>query len=499
MGFFADGSLPDGKTRLRPVPATADPASYVTHTEWNALCAGVKDLRTNIHKATTKGDILVYDGTTYQRLPVGTNGHVLTADSTVATVGVKWAAGGAAGTLSSTYSTTTPASNTITVTAAGEAVVIKNAASPLGMIFSVQSNGADGIFSVTPTGITIQPPASASGTANTMVVAAGAHTSLTASADIPDIEFALNRTVNHATGALATQRAFVVRAPTYSFTGASTLTTAATMAITGAPAAGANATITDAYALWVQAGTTALDGGLKLTGTITGSYTLSGAPKFSSDFAPTTDNAVQIGDDTHRVSNVYTLKISTALAQQHTVPSVSSDTIALLAATQTFTNKTLTAPVLGGTVTGTYTLGGTPTVDGYGYIGQNSQAGLGTFTTTSSTFVDVGDGSTTGYATWTTPSLAVAKTYLLFVRVDGFQTSLSGMVSYQVVVDGSAPGGQPTNGMQQIQDAGVTVAQQFVVPLSLGTGTHTIKLQVKTSAGTYNVNTNGRAQMALWN
>jgi hypothetical protein len=36
-----------------------------------------------------KGDILVYDGTTYQRLPVGTNGQVLTADSTAAT-GLKW-------------------------------------------------------------------------------------------------------------------------------------------------------------------------------------------------------------------------------------------------------------------------------------------------------------------------------------------------------------------------------------------------------------------------
>lgn len=35
--------------------------------------------------------------------------------------------------------------------------------------------------------------------------------------------------------------------------------------------------------------------------------------------------------------------------QQHTVPAVASDTLALLAATQTLTNKTLTAAVLGGT------------------------------------------------------------------------------------------------------------------------------------------------------
>jgi hypothetical protein len=42
---------------------------------------------------TTKGDLLVNDGTSNVRLPVGTNTHVLTADSSVA-AGVKWAAGG---------------------------------------------------------------------------------------------------------------------------------------------------------------------------------------------------------------------------------------------------------------------------------------------------------------------------------------------------------------------------------------------------------------------
>jgi hypothetical protein len=40
---------------------------------------------------TTKGDLLVNDGTSNVRLPVGTNTHVLTADSSVA-AGVKWAA-----------------------------------------------------------------------------------------------------------------------------------------------------------------------------------------------------------------------------------------------------------------------------------------------------------------------------------------------------------------------------------------------------------------------
>ena len=47
--------------------------------------------------ATTKGDLIVHNGTNEVRLAVGvTNGHVLTVDSTTAE-GVKWAAGGAGG------------------------------------------------------------------------------------------------------------------------------------------------------------------------------------------------------------------------------------------------------------------------------------------------------------------------------------------------------------------------------------------------------------------
>lgn len=49
-------------------------------------------------------------------------------------------------------------------------------------------------------------------------------------------------------------------------------------------------------------------------------------------------------------------------SQQHTLPAVASDTFALLAASQNLTNKMLTAPTLSGTATGTYTLGGTPTL-----------------------------------------------------------------------------------------------------------------------------------------
>jgi hypothetical protein len=53
--------------------------------------------------STTKGDIIVYDGTDNVRLPVGTDGHYLVADSATAS-GVKWSAAAAGGVTSVTAS-----------------------------------------------------------------------------------------------------------------------------------------------------------------------------------------------------------------------------------------------------------------------------------------------------------------------------------------------------------------------------------------------------------
>ena len=58
--------------------------------------------------ATTKGDLVVHDGTANVRLPIGTNTHVLTADSSTAT-GVKWAAAGGGGSSTLTISSKTAA------------------------------------------------------------------------------------------------------------------------------------------------------------------------------------------------------------------------------------------------------------------------------------------------------------------------------------------------------------------------------------------------------
>lgn len=57
----------------------------------------------------------------------------------------------------------------------------------------------------------------------------------------------------------------------------------------------------------------------------------------------------------------HTLASSATAARTWTLPDA-TDTAVGLTATQTLTNKTLTAPTLGGTVAGTFTIGGTPTL-----------------------------------------------------------------------------------------------------------------------------------------
>jgi len=110
---------------------------------------------------------------------------------------------------------------------------------------------------------------STSGSPTALTLTGGAHTTLTASTEATDVNFNLARTVQFATGALTTQRAIRIQAPTYGFVGASTITTASTLSISGPPVAGTNATITNAYALNIESGISNFNGAITTTGAIT--------------------------------------------------------------------------------------------------------------------------------------------------------------------------------------------------------------------------------------
>ena len=103
-------------------------------------------------------------------------------------------------------------------------------------------------------------PSTAAPKGTSLTVVGPAYTALTLSTEVIGANFNFSASKQWATGALTTQREVLFQAPTYTFVGASTLTSAATVAISGAPVAGANATITNKYALWVQNGQVELDG-----------------------------------------------------------------------------------------------------------------------------------------------------------------------------------------------------------------------------------------------
>jgi hypothetical protein len=126
---------------------------------------------------------------------------------------------------------------------------------------SVQFTGANSIV-VTQT-------ASASGIPSIFAVSGGANTGVTSATEDVDVNFNLSHTVTWATSTPTTQRAFLIQAPTYACnTAAQTIATAATFAITGAPVAGTNVTITSKYALWVQTGAVELDGNVTIKTTL---------------------------------------------------------------------------------------------------------------------------------------------------------------------------------------------------------------------------------------
>jgi len=116
-----------------------------------------------------------------------------------------------------------------------------------------------GTLTLTGARLLLSQRALTSGTqASALAITGGAHTALTASTENFDVNLSLARTVEFSAGALTTQRAVMITAPTYAFTGASTLTNAATLAVSGAPIAGTNATITNRFAVWIQSGNLAL-------------------------------------------------------------------------------------------------------------------------------------------------------------------------------------------------------------------------------------------------
>jgi hypothetical protein len=108
--------------------------------------------------------------------------------------------------------------------------------------------------------LSLTPAVRTTGSPSVLTVTTPADTTLTASTESISVNLNCSATRQFSTGALTTQRECVIQAPTYAAVGATVITNAATLAITNAPQPGTNVTITNPYALWVQAGTIRFDG-----------------------------------------------------------------------------------------------------------------------------------------------------------------------------------------------------------------------------------------------
>ena len=130
---------------------------------------------------------------------------------------------------------------------------------------AVSQGGAQVAAFRTDDGFELVQPVQTSGTPQALRVAPGAHTTLTASADVTDVHFDLARSVQLNTGAVALWESVKFSPPTIAFVGSSTVTQAMNVVIDGGPAAGTNATITDSFALAVN-GRIITDQGVALGG-----------------------------------------------------------------------------------------------------------------------------------------------------------------------------------------------------------------------------------------
>lgn len=122
------------------------------------------------------------------------------------------------------------------------------------------SNFAAGVIAQSSGRVTVTPSAISSGVSPYFQILTPADTGLTADTESIGIQLGGNSSAATVTRTLADgttiaiQRECVVVHPTYAAAGATTLTEAATLAISGAPVAGSNITITRSRALIVQSG-----------------------------------------------------------------------------------------------------------------------------------------------------------------------------------------------------------------------------------------------------
>jgi hypothetical protein len=169
-------------------------------------------------------------------------------------VGVRYQAENSAGTLADVAS----------VDAVLDTVTAGSEVGALSLSVQQPGTGLTEVLSLEGAGARLTQAAQTSGAPVALTVTGAANTGVAAATEASDVVVNLARSVTWAAGAgpLALQRAFRVAAPTYVGNNGTplTITTAATVYIDAAPTQGADITLTNTYALLVDAGRVRFDG-----------------------------------------------------------------------------------------------------------------------------------------------------------------------------------------------------------------------------------------------
>lgn len=123
---------------------------------------------------------------------------------------------------------------------------------PVGGATIFQSNGATTLGSISDIRWSLQPGAATSGSQNAFRVLCPNSTALTASTDVPSVQFTMPTNLQFSTGAQTTMRLFNISQSTIRFVGASSATLTANVNIQGAVSAGTNSTVTTTTALNIE-------------------------------------------------------------------------------------------------------------------------------------------------------------------------------------------------------------------------------------------------------
>lgn len=267
---------------IRPVPQRF-PGTALSGTQTQLLGSLSFPAAGGVQAVDALGAVLPLSSATGSLVPAADNGD----DLGQITTPLRWKSG---------FFGTSVMTPTLTVYVAGvEALVLKlsnsgtavnyfnatNAATGVAPVLSVTGTDADINLGLAAKGTgvivltspeTINPTVATSGIPSALRVTGAENTGITATKEAIDIDFNLGRTVTWAAGNVTNQSAVKVTAPTYVVSGgASTITTASTMSLSGAPVAGATTILARSYSLFVESGVTNLAGGVGLsTGSVAG-------------------------------------------------------------------------------------------------------------------------------------------------------------------------------------------------------------------------------------